>query len=71
LVESPGDADEFNELGVIGEYGNPGGLDSNCGQNIVEFDIPKMSDIDIASPSVGEGSPLLLKSCCSNHELIE
>lgn len=49
LLESPGD-DEFIEFGVIGEYGKPGGVDSICVLNIVGFEIPKMSEVDIASP---------------------
>lgn len=40
--------DEFNESGVIGEYGKPGGVDSICVLNIVG--IPKMSEVGIASP---------------------
>lgn len=48
-MESAGD-DEFNEFGVIGEYGKPGGVDSNCALNIVGFEIPKMSEADNASP---------------------
>lgn len=35
---------------MIGEYGKPGGVDSICVLNDVGFVIPKMSEVDIASP---------------------
>lgn len=50
MLESPGD-DEFTELGVIGEYEKPGGV-SICVLNIVGVEIPKMSEVDIASPEI-------------------
>ncbi len=53
MLESPGD-DEFNEFGVIGEYGKPGGVDSICALNIVGFEMPKMSEVASAEKKKSE-----------------